>query len=193
MFQLKVRASLKSFAGGGIGVLNQLLSALPSDINLIRLSHYIAEREGTLESNHIELIGHWDLSRMRPDPQAKRDHMEKELSRVVETLDLHDADGVRHTGTLSVVDFSNPRTLYPRVFISYSTGWEQNKLDRLWNALWENHFEPMLGTDYNEHSRETSVAGRSVSPDIVNSSFGVIPGCVAFISLQVKRDDFKVT
>jgi hypothetical protein len=192
MFRLAIRTELQSFAGGGIGVLNQLLDALPKEINLIKASTHLLEKENNIEKNHIELIGHWDFNMSVP-AKVKREEMKNKLTRTIETLELEDAEGTKHSGGLSVSDFSSPDDIYPRVFISYSTSHAEAKLKTLMNALSENNFEPVLGTDMGQSEQEASPVRHSVSPDVVQQSFQRIHTCVAFISLQVRRNDFKVS
>ncbi len=192
MFRLAVRTDLKSFAGGGIGILNQLLNALPKEINLIKASTHLLEKKSNVEKNHIELIGHWDFSDMTVPPKVRREEMKNNLLRTVEALELEDAEGVSHSGALSVSDFSSPDDIYPRVFISYSTSHAEDKLRYLMNILSENYFEPVLGTDLGQSEQEGTLAKHPVSPDVVQQAFQRIPTCVAFISLQVRRNDFKV-
>jgi hypothetical protein len=194
MFRLVVRNKLRKFAGGGVGVINQFLSALPKGVNLIKTSNQVLEKDNDNEGEIglIEIIGHWDLSGMDPDAQAKRDYMKLELTKTVESLKIIDANGTKHDEALSVVEFASPKTLYPRVFISYSTRHEEDKLNKLKTALLENHFHPVLGTDPGELGHGASLAGHRVTPDVSQKAFQLIPTCVALISLQVRRNDFKV-
>ena len=192
MFELTIHDRIENFAGGGIGVLNQLVTALPPAVNLMRVSTYIVKKTDKLELGRIEVLGHWDLPQTE-DPDSKRGYMEGELKRVLRELEITDIRGDSHARALEEVDFVTPKARYPRVFISYSTSYERKKLARLEKALLANHFEPVLGTDLGQPSSDTYVGHREVTPDVMHVAFQAMQGCVAFVSLQVRRDDYKVT
>jgi hypothetical protein len=190
LFRIIIKNSTTQFSGGGIGIINQILSALPSDINLIRTSTRITERANTLNRGWTEIIGHWDTS--AADPPSKSDYMKTELTRIFRGLDLVDLEGNVHTNALEIVNFANPETLYSRVFVSYSTRSDPAKLTYLLNMLWDNHFRPVIGTDLNRSIRKH--AGRPpTSVDVVEAAFEAIPGCVALVSLQLPHPDFRIT
>jgi hypothetical protein len=190
MFQVGIRDTLRDFAAGGVGVLNQVLRCLPPAINLVRASNYITQKRDTEEIGRIELLGRWDLPDL-VDRDMKRAFMETELKRLITTLPVEDADGKKHPNVLEVVDFSTPRTFFPRVFVSYSTRHAADKLKYLENALLANEFQPIRGTDYGV-AQQPQANNLGVSSDVVLNAFPAIDGCVAFISLQVPRDDFRV-
>jgi hypothetical protein len=179
MFKLVVRTKLVNFAGGGIGVLHQLLNNFPSEINLIKVSTYIIGAESYAENNIIEIIGHWKDSSFPAERLKKQNEMKKTLIELVDRMEIQDADGVPHNGALETVKFRSPDDIYPRVFISHSINMEQEKLDLLLNTLWENGFRPVTSREF-------------LTPDIAESAFKLIDTCVALISFQVKRDEFKV-
>jgi hypothetical protein len=79
---------------------------------------------------------------------------------------------------------------YPRVFVSCSTAWDRSKVQLLLTALLDNEFDPVLGSSVVDRQLERNAA---VVTDISVPIFNSIPSCVAFISLQTKRDDYKVS
>jgi len=176
MFQVKIENDLLDFAGGGVGVLHQILDALPPDVNLVRAANYIVTKNEASERGRIELIGHWHLPSV--PTRAKAAHMENELRRALEATPLVDVDGKEHQGALRLVEFASPRAVYPRVYVSFASHHPDSKLQYLLGALSANLFEPVLGSEL-----------RSENMGV----FRAISGCVAFISLQVRRDDYKVT
>lgn len=121
------------------------------------------------------MIGHWS------------GHDESQFQRDIDLLNLEDIDGIKHSQCVKLVGFSTPRYAYPRVFISYSTNQAADKLTLLRNKLVEHNFEPIVGTDI---GAVPSLGGGTVSADVMESAFQKIPTCVAFLSLQTKRDDF---
>jgi hypothetical protein len=191
LFQLTVHDEIEGFAGGGVGILNQLLAALPKEINLMRASTYIVEKTERAERGRIEILGHWDLPEVA-DPEAKRSFMESEMRRIVSDLEVHDTEGVTHAGALTVGEFASPRGQQPRVFISYSTSHEMDKVLQLERALLAADFEPVRGTEFGKTTDETFLNAHSVGPDVMHSAFQAMRGCVAFVSLQVKRSDYEV-
>jgi hypothetical protein len=179
MFKVVVKTKLSNFAGSGIGVLNQLLKKLPTEINLIKVSTYILGTENYAENNIIEIIGHWNDHSFSTQHLQKQDEMKNKLIKIVDYMEIQDADGLSHTGALETVKFSSPDDIYPRVFISHSANVESAKLEYLRTTLWENGFRPITSKKF-------------YKPDIAASAFKLIDTCVALISLQVKREDFKV-
>lgn len=197
LFRLAVRSDIVNFSGGGVGVLDQILHALPDQINLVKASNYILEQDQNeqginIERSHIEMIGHWDLPDTLIHPQAQRQYMLQHLTEIVGSLVLEDLDHKKHEKTLMVTEFHSPRDVYPKVFISYSIGNEKEKLERLMKYLREHDFEPVLGTDPGQEGREGLSSEHRVASDVVQGAFQMIRRCVAFISLQVRREDFKV-
>jgi hypothetical protein len=183
MFRLVIDDELRDFTGGGVGVLNQVLAKLPPSVNLFRASNYIFEKRDNLERGRIDLIGHWDEETASP--------VDRQLPELVEALEIVDAEKNVHRGALKVAKFDTPDTIYPRVFISYSIGHEEDKLQILKQRLFENNFHPVVGTDFeadDEVDDDDDVTG-----DVVKSAFRGIRGCVAFISLQVKRPEYHVS
>jgi hypothetical protein len=188
---LTVHDNIDHFAGGGIGVLNQLLAVLPSQINLMRASTYIVSKVDTTEKGRIELLGHWDLPQML-DPDKKRDYMRSSLEQIVNGVAIEDVAGTSHPGVLKFGEFLTPDGHHPRVFISYSTSHAKQKLQYLERALLAADFEPVLGTDMAQESAETFVGGSQVTADVAHTAFQAIHGCVAFVSLLVRREDYEV-
>jgi hypothetical protein len=191
MFRAVIDDDMFGFAGGGVGLLNQLLTALPKQINLLHTSNYIFAKRDNVARGRIVLTGHWNLNEAigaEAGSEAKRAYMESQLGQIVDSLQVVDIEGVKHPQALTLVDFAIPQTIYPRVFISYSTGRDEEKLKFLMNALLEHQFQPVLGTDT---ALQANVGNHPVAPGVMQGAFGVMSGCVAFISLQLKRDDFK--
>jgi hypothetical protein len=122
----------------------------------------------------------------------KRAYMESQIRTLVNALELEDADGKKHAGALEVKDFDTPKTFFPRVFVSYSTRYAVEKLRYLENALMTNGFEPIRGTDYGRASQPVHLGAHEVTADVPQMAFPAIEICVAFISLQVPREDFRV-
>lgn len=183
MFRLVIEDELRDFSGGGVGVLNQVLTRLPASVNLFRASNYIFEKRDTLERGRIDLIGHWDDEIASP--------ADRQLKDIVESLEIVDVEKTPHPGALKVVKFDTPDTVYPRVFISYSMGYEEEKLHLLRQRLLENDFHPVVGTDFDADDDDEE-DDDPVTGDVVKSAFRGIRGCVGFISLQVKRPDYKI-
>jgi hypothetical protein len=189
MFRAVVDDDLGDFAAGGIGLLNQVLKALPPEINLIHTSNYIFAKREKVAKGRIMLTGHWNLPDMEAAvPEAKHAYMQNTFKERIESLPIQDLDGRTHTSTLQLIDFSNPESIYPRIFISYSTGRETEKLHYLMTALLQHQFEPVLGTD---SGLQAQVGDRPVPADVLQAAFQAIPSCVALISLQIRREDFK--
>lgn len=183
MFRLVIEDELREFSSGGVGVLNQVLTSLPPSVNLFRASTYIFEKRDNLERGRIDLIGHWDDEVATP--------ADRQLKDIIESLEIVDAEKVPHGGALRVVKFDTPDTVYPRVFISYSTGHEEEKLQILRQRLFENDFHPVVGTDFDADDDDED-DDDPVTGDVVKSAFRGIRGCVAFISLQVRRPDYRI-
>jgi hypothetical protein len=179
MFKLVIKTKLSNFAGGGVGVLNQLLKKFPPKINLIKVSTYILGTESYAENNIIEIIGHWNDYYSSAEHPQKQNEMKRELMEIVDNMDIIDADNVSHTGALETLKFRSPDDIYPRVFVSHSADVEAAKLDYLLTTLWENGFRPVTSKKF-------------FKPDLAESAFKLIDTCVALVSLQIKRDDFKV-
>ncbi|HEX4960276.1 MAG TPA: hypothetical protein VF173_05520 [Thermoanaerobaculia bacterium] len=181
------------FEGGGVGVLNQFLEALPEEVNIMKLSNYMVEKTEDSEKGRLEIIGHWNIPSAPVDPRAKLDYMKNEIVRIVGGIQAEDIDSKVHRQIFKVESFSTPDLMYPRVFISYSTRFEAEKLERLKNALWNNNFHPVLGTNYAAAPAEAEIPNPMTVPkDVMQTAFEAMRGCVALISLQVKREDFCV-
>lgn len=171
----EVEFDIGRIPGDGIGMLHQVLLSLPESLNLMHLTlHRIRSGDGT-EKGVAKMIGHW------PDPD------EAGLRHRVESIELEDVEGVRHTALTRLSTFSRPDIEHPRVFISYSTRIAEDKLAYLRNELIANDFEPVVGTDL---GGQPHLAGEPVSTDVVASAFANIPTCVAFVALHLRRDDF---
>ena len=183
LFEVKIDNDLSKFAAKGTGVLAQLLGALPKEVNLIRTSNYILSNHGNETRSRITLTGYWSMD----DEVDRAARIKEEIQRMVDGLELEDAAGNKHKSASRVFEFSVPKTAYPRVFISYSTSYAHDKLRLLQGALWHNQFHPVLGT---VAGQQGTVGTQGVPADVTQSSFQAIIGCVAFISLQVKREDF---
>lgn len=192
MFQVSMTNRLADFEGGGVGVLNQILEALPEEVNLIRVANYIVEKSDLVEAGRIEMIGHWRL----PDVvgvAAKRAHMERTLRDKLTDLAVVDGKGISHKAALRDFEFDSPRAVYPPVFVSYSTKYDVDKFNYLLGALSASQFEPVLGTDPGATlARESARSSEVVSANVTDAAFRLIPECLAFISLQVRRDDYRV-
>lgn len=189
MFRVVLNDDLTDFAGGGIGLLNRLLNALPHQINLIHATNHIFARRDKVAKGRITLTGHWNPGDYVAPPEVRHAVAEATFKQIIDTLQVEDIDGRKHTSALEVVDFAWPRTVYPQVFISYSTKREEERLQYLMTALLQHQFQPVLGTEDRDGSR---IGNRPVAPDPVQSSFQAVETCIASISLQVKRDDFKI-
>lgn len=191
MFQLTVHDEIANFPGGGIGVLNQLLSALPPQINLMRASTYVVSKAEGVEKGRIELLGHWDLPHIE-EADRKREYMRSTLERAIKDVVVSDIAGNPHPEALRFGDFVTPHGHHPRVFISYSTSHAKQKLQYLERALLAADFEPVLGTDMSQVTAETFVGDAQVTPDVAHTAFQAIHGCVAFVSLLVRREDYEI-
>lgn len=180
LFITRIDNKLENLAGKGIGVLHQILDALPDKINLLKIANYVTEKTDKIERGRLELLGKW------PQLSQKR-NAEKDFRDEISALVIMDTDGHKKSNTLEVVDFINPEDDMPRIYISYSTNYEKNMLDTLYNALVDIDFEPIMGTRHQEYITGVD----NTAPTIIEQSFSLIPTCAAFISLQVCRDDFK--
>lgn len=191
MFRAVLDDDIAEFAGGGIGLLHGLLEALPQQINLIHASNHIFARGNNVARGRIMLTGHWSLA---PDmavmpEDARHRYMEDTFRQLIKLLAIDDIEGRKHTAAVNVVHFDWPTTVYPRVFISHSMGRDPERLWSLMTALLHHQFQPVLGTDT---GRESQLAGRPVPANVMQGSFETMAECVACISLQLKRDDFKI-
>jgi hypothetical protein len=192
MFQVSMTNRLTDFEGGGVGVLNQILEALPEQVNLIRAANYIIEKGDSVEAGRIEMIGHWRSPEV-VGVAAKRAHMERTLRDKLTDLEVVDGKGVTHKAALRDFEFDSPRAVYPPVFVSYSTKHEGEKFNYLLGALSASQFEPILGTDPGATlARDSARSTEVVSANVTDAAFRLIPECLAFISLQVKRNDYRV-
>lgn len=194
MFQATVKNELRGLSGDGIGILHQFLNALPVEINLLKLSNHIEEKKPGYERGRIDVIGHWEMEPVSPDRADRTAHlqrMEAKITDLVKSIEIEDVDGTKHGQLLEVTEFSSPELTYPRVFISYSTRRAERELQAVISALWQHNWEPILGTDFGQAflSDDPGILG---SPDVVQTSFRSIDGCIAFVSLQTKRDDFCI-
>ncbi len=182
LFVARIDNELQDLLGKGVGVLNQMLEALPHEINLLKISNYVTEKTADIERGRLELLGHW------PTLRDHRKEFEEKFRDRISIIEIEDIDGLKKPHALTVSDFINPKDDIPRVFISYSTKIEEAKLESLKNSLREIDCEPILGTEYNLEL--TGMNGTS-SSTVVERAFKLIPTCAAFISLQVIREDFK--
>jgi hypothetical protein len=187
LFRVIIETRLSQFSGGCIGILNQILTALPETVRVIRSASRVNAPADGKEISTADIIGHWDPA--PDDPNYKSLLMEEDLRRRIEGLELEDLAGKKHPGAVKLVDFNTPETLYPRVFVSYSTQADQEKVNLLLNSLWDNHFRPVVGTDLR---RPIATGEMPATTDIVQSSFQAIRGCVAFVSLLLPHPAFKI-
>jgi hypothetical protein len=190
MFRAVINDDLGQFAGGGIGLLNRLLAKLPDRINLLHTSNYIFSRLGAEAKGRIILIGHWDLPELQAlSVEERQRHMKSEFTRLIDGLQVEDIEGRKHSSALKLVTFDPPRTIYPRVFISYSLEHAADELHQLMALLLQHQFQPVVGTDV---GRPSPFVDQLVSPDVMQASFQEMSSCVAFVSLQVRREDYKI-
>jgi hypothetical protein len=77
---------------------------------------------------------------------------------------------------------------YPRVFVSYTTAYDRHKLDLLMDALFDHRFQAVTGTIFEQEA----LASRNVAYDVTYSAFRPIRECVAFVALQIRRNDFRL-
>ncbi len=186
MFRLVIEDELAEFAGGGIGVLQQLLHNLPESVNLFRASNYVTEKRENVERGRIDLIGHWNLD------EAEIPEADRFLRDRIESMTVLDMEGKEHSSVFSVKRLANPEAMHPRVFISYSIGRDRSKLQMLRHRLIEDGFEPVLGTDFGSDGGAATIGPRPVTSDVAHAAFEGIHTCVAFVSLHVKREDYHV-
>jgi hypothetical protein len=171
----EIECDIAKFSAGGVGALGALLEKLPTELNLLHLSVFRGETASAQDAGVVRIIGKW------------HGHKENELREVVDALEFTDIDGKVHSGAFRLRDFATPNTAHPRVYISYSTDHDEERLRLLRNALIENNFEPVVGTELSE---APEIAGMPVSQDVLSAAITQIPTCVAFVSIQTKRDDF---
>jgi len=189
-FRMLVNNNLEGYAGGGVGVLHQLLASLPEEVNLVKVSNYMIEKDESVERGRIELMGNWRAPRGTP-PEAPTE-TEKRLRSLVDGLALEDIAGNRHAKPLRVTQFTRPDAVYAHVFVSYSTKADDAKLEMLIDALLAKQFHPVLGTGFGHRETQATVGSHPVTTDVIHTAFPAIDECVAFISLQVKREDFHI-
>jgi hypothetical protein len=193
MFRFVVDNDLPHYAGSGIGVLHQFLSALPPAVNLMRASNYIFDKKEGVERGRIDLIGYWNVEHLRRKDETIEQCMQRELGAVLSTLAIQDVEGTPHPDALKLVRIRTAKTAYPRVYISYSIGHDEQRLATLMSALTDNNYTPVLGTDEpDEEEVSWTVNRRPVGSDVMKEALPLIDGCVALISLQTKREDYKV-
>lgn len=199
----EISCEIEALNDKGIGVLNQILKALPPEANLLHLSVFqltseehkknLAKRRQNktkpIIEGRLKIICHW--------PNPNRSY----LQQAVEAIQIEDSSGISHSNLCKLKEFQSPRTIHPRVFISFSCHENDNKnpkldqkedlwrLTHLQNMLKNSNFEPIMGTKIGDR---ISIGGEFVSPDVVSSAFEEIKNCVAFISLQTKRQDYCV-
>lgn len=172
----EIGCDLRGIAGDGIGVMSQVLGALPPALNLLHMGLYRGASHGEADLGTMRLIGHW------PEPS------QEQLKTALELLEIEDLDGVRHAGLCRLREFGTPRLVHPRVFVSFSGSVDAERLRILRNALSDHDFDPVLGT---EVSDPRMLGGAPTSADVSSGAFEQIPTCVAFISLHSRRDDFR--
>ncbi|HKO56019.1 MAG TPA: hypothetical protein VJ276_09080 [Thermoanaerobaculia bacterium] len=188
LFRVVIDVETKNFASGGTGILHQVLGQLPDPINLLRTSSKFMDGEDAVRRGWIEIIAHWKERLGRRTPQYIKALIEKQIPEIR----LRDLDGNVHEGAIKVT-FDGPETIYPRVFVSYSTQSDPAKLAYLIGRLSENHFHPVLGTDRQERRGALGRKKAWTAPaDVVSNSFEGIEGCVALVSLQLEHPDFRV-
>lgn len=191
MFRFVVDNDLPHYAGSGIGVLHQFLRALPEDVNLMRASNYIFDKKESVERGRIDLIGHWNVESRRRKGENIEQCMQRELGAVLEGLVIQDVEGTKHPNALKLVKIKTAKTAYPRVYISYSIGHDDQRLATLMSALTDANYTPVLGTDEPDDD-DLPVDQRPVGSDVMREALPLIDTCVALISLQSKRVDYKV-
>ena len=184
LFICRIEDELAGLEGKGIGVLNQMLDALPSEIDFFSISNYVTEKTADRERGTIELVGHW------PGFAANTETCERKLEDIISGMEIEDIDPdntQKKKGALALKHIRNAKDDNPRIFISYSTKHEIQKLEYLRKCLLKIDCEPLLGTDFEEDLKGPYPPALTV----FEQSFRMIPTCVAFISLQVTREDFK--
>jgi hypothetical protein len=193
MFRFVVDNDLPHYAGSGVGVLQQFLNALPAGVNLMRASNYIFDKKESVERGRIDLIGYWNIESRRRRDETVEECMQRELGAVLSSLVIHDIEGTGHPNALKLVKIRTAKTAYPRVYISYSIGHDNQRLATLVSALTDANYIPVLGTDEpDDDDQPTTVDQRPVGSDVMREALPLIDGCVALISLQSKREDYKV-
>ncbi len=193
MFRLIVNNDLPGFAGSGVGVLNQFLTSLPLDVNLMRASNYIFDKRDDIERGRIDLIGHWDVTHRLQERETIEACLEREFKSILDNLVVVDMQGNSHRNALSFVKASNAKTAYPRVYVSYSLSGDMAMRDYLMSALSDNNYDPILGTEQGADVDDWRLGDRPVGSDVMEAALRAINSCVALVSLQTKREDYKVT
>jgi hypothetical protein len=192
MFRLTVHNDLPDFAGSGIGVLHQFLAQLPPGVNLLRTSNYIFDKTGDVERGRIDLVGYWNVEKLRLRTESIDECMEREFRQIIDRLLIIDTAGVKHKNALSVVKVATAARANPKVYISYSVHRDDRKLELLMSALTEHNYEPVLGTRESGNMKELRLGEKNLGRDALTLALGNIDGCVAFVSLQTKREEYSV-
>jgi len=181
LFVTRIDNELTDLKGQGIGVLNQMLNAIPPEINLMRTSNYVTKKTLKTEKGRIEMLGHWD------NLIHNKEKNKTKFIEWIESIVIHDIDGTSRKNALSVASFEHPTDDLPNVYISHSTEHDEKKLDILFKELREIKCEPILGTEY--RGGRNGFGGTSKT--VIEYSFGPINECVVFISLISARSELK--
>lgn len=192
MFRLVVDNDLPDYAGTGVGVLHQFLCVLPADVNLMRATNYIFENKASVERGRIDIVGQWDVEERRLPGEAIEACVTREFQALLQSLVIFDLEGKPHPSALKFVKAKTAKSTYPKVYISYSTDHDEERLASLMSALNDNNYSPVLGTDQEDESDEWLVNQRPVGSDVMREALPLIDDCIALISLQTKREDYKV-
>lgn len=191
IFRSVIQNQLVDVTSGGIGILQQFLDSMPEKINILKLSNFITKKENNQETGYIEIIGHWPLDEEFESDRDRKSFISNIFSETISSIEVIDIEGKEHGSVFNVKDFETPEYIYPRIFVSYPLGSDETKLKLLQNALWENDFDCVLGTDPGYCQQSYCQLTAFDSPDLNRRAFGAINTCVAFISLQMKRDDLR--
>jgi hypothetical protein len=172
-----IECSLPKHSAAGIGMLERVLCRLPDDLNLLHITEYREAKGEGQEVTGIKLIGDWP------------DHNKEDFGRMIESIEVDENDPDSRQQLVSLRDYATPSTAFPKIFISYSIAYDEQRCRLLQNKLIENNYEPVIGTEYSE---SLDLAGQRVSEDVLTKSLSQIPSCVGFIALHSARPDFEL-
>lgn len=179
----EIELDVRKISGDGLGMLHQVLMALPDSLNILHLTLHRIRLPVDGDRALTKLIGYWPSH-----SEAELRERELALRARIDTAEVEDIEGNRHSGLAKLTAFSTPDFERPRVFISYSTKVGEAKLAALRNELIANNFDPVVGT---ELGGRQMLGGDYVTADVLAGALEKIPTCIAFISLHLKRDDFR--
>jgi hypothetical protein len=172
-----IECRLPKYSAAGIGMLEKVLCQLPDDLNLLHMTEYREASGEGQEVTCIKLIGDW------------QDHNKEDFGRMIESIEVDENNPETREQLVSLRDYATPSTAFPKIFISYSIGHDEQRCRLLQNRLIENNYEPVVGTDYSE---SPDFAGQQVSEDVLSKSLNQIPACVGFIALHSARPDYQL-